>query len=106
MRKEMGKLPQSRKKALRQQRQLCEEPWTEQAEEQQRAVAMLPEAATLDRLIRYETHADRSLHRALETLAKLRGATVETIAARVSGQTAEGASMELFGQRTSWRAAE
>jgi hypothetical protein len=39
---------------------------------------------TLDRLLRYETHADRSLTRALDTLARLRGVTVETLSATVT----------------------
>lgn len=65
-----------------------------------RTAALLPDAATLDRLIRYESHADRSLHRALETLAKLRGAT---IAAKMTGQTEDGADYEIRGERTQWK---
>lgn len=68
-----------------------------------RTAALLPDAATLDRLIRYESHADRSLHRALETLAKLRGATIETIAAKMTGQTEDGADYEIRGERTQWK---
>lgn len=63
---------------------------------------MLPHAATLDRLIRYETHADRSLHRALETLAKLRGATVQTIWASLTRPGDSDGRLELQGMRTQW----
>ena len=47
-----------------------------------RAVAtntLLPAGEILDRLLKYETHADRTLIRALDTLARLRGVTVETL---------------------------
>ena len=68
----------------------------------QRTAALLPEAATLDRLIRYETLADRTLHRSLELLAKLRGATVESIWTRITGTTASGATVEVEGKRERW----
>lgn len=68
-----------------------------------RTAALLPDAATLDRMIRYESNADRSLHKALETLAKLRGATVETVAAKMTAQTAEGVDFEIRGERTQWK---
>ena len=95
-----------RLETLRQQRQFCEEPYRTEQWERERTAAMLPDTATLDRLIRYETHADRSLHRALESLARLRGTTVETIAATMTGRTAAGATVELHGERTHWRSGD
>ncbi|MCE9589037.1 MAG: hypothetical protein K8S99_00755 [Planctomycetes bacterium] len=80
----------------------CDDPATKEQAELHRTAALLPDAPTMDRLIRYETHADKSLHRALETLAKLRGATVETIKARVTGRAEDGTRVELQGQRTRW----
>lgn len=41
-------------------------------EEKQKVLGLLPDAETLDRLLRYETHAERSLFRSLEMLAKMR----------------------------------
>ena len=78
------------------------DPYTVQQQQDQRTASLLPDAATLDRLIRYETHADRSLHRALETLAKMRGATVESIAATITGRQADGSTVEVRGERTRW----
>ena len=50
--------------------------------------ALLPGATELDLLARYETHAERSLYRAIETLAKLRGVRVAVVAAHVrTGQS-------------------
>ncbi|MCZ6835974.1 MAG: hypothetical protein O7G85_09395 [Planctomycetota bacterium] len=88
---------------LKEQREVCEEPYTTDPWKRMRTAALLPDAATLDRLIRYESHADRSLHRALETLAKLRGATIETIVATMAGRTKDGADYEIRGERTQWR---
>ena len=52
--------------------------------------ALLPGATELDLLARYETHAERSLYRAIETLAKLRGVRVAVVAARVRMGQATG----------------
>ena len=93
---------ENRLTTLRQQRQFCDEPYTAEQWEQKRTAALLPDAATLDRLIRYEGHSERSLHRSLETLAKLRGATVETVLARISGQSPDGTRVEFQRQQTQW----
>lgn len=46
--------------------------------------SLLPEPEMLDRLIRYETHAERSMYRALEALARLRGESVQILMARIN----------------------
>lgn len=92
--------------AFRQQRIACEDPRITTHHANKRAAALLPDAVTLDRLLRYETHADRALQRSLETLAKLRGAAVETISACLSGHTAGGSTFQVRGERTSWASAD
>jgi len=92
----------NRVSALQAMRQMCEEPYTVEADEHAKLAALLPDAAMMDRILRYETHADRSLHRALETLAKMRGATVEKIAATLTNSTTNGSTLELHGERTRW----
>jgi len=84
-------------------RRVCEEPYTDEAWERKQTGSLLLSAADMDRLIRYEVHADRTLTRCLETLAKLRGATVETVAASLRGVTPDGAAVEVRGQRTRWQ---
>jgi hypothetical protein len=88
---------------LRQQRLACEAPATAQQHADLQAASLLPDPAMLDRLLRYETHADRALHRALETLAKLRGASVDTVMARVAGTNPDGSTYEVQGRRSHWR---
>ena len=82
--------------------QTCKDRFSVEQADRQRVAALLPDAQMLDRLIRYETHNDRSLYRALETLAKLRGATVESIAARITSPGDNGSTVEVVGQRTHW----
>lgn len=67
-----------------------------------RLVAMLPSPTDLERLIRYETHADRTLSRALETLARLRGVPVQTVLARVSVRHADGSGYEVSREESVW----
>jgi hypothetical protein len=90
---------------LRTQRNIVSDPYTKQQDEDKRTTALLPDAATLDRLIRYESHAERSLHRSLDMLAKLRGATIESVAATITGPGPAGTTVELRGQRTQWQPA-
>jgi hypothetical protein len=99
---EFVNLVNARNVTLRQQRLACEDPATAQQHADQQAVSLLPDPAMLDRLLRYETHADRALHRSLELLAKLRGATVETVMARVAGTNPDGTRYEVQGQRSHW----
>lgn len=99
---DMESLIETQLSSLRVQQMICESPQTATHRASRLTAAMLPDAATLDRLIRYETHADRSLHRALETLAKLRGATVETIRASLTRPGDSDACLESQGTRTQW----
>ena len=94
---------QVRLAALHTQRRLADDPYIIQQDENKQIATLLPDAATMDRLIRYETHADRSLHRSLEMLAKMRGATVESIAASITGPGPAGTTVEIHGQRTQWQ---
>jgi len=98
---DMESLIETRLGTLRVQQSLCESPQSATHRASRMTAVMLPDAATLDRLIRYETHADRSLHRALETLAKLRGATVQTIRASLT-RSGGNACVEIQGKQTDW----
>lgn len=91
-----------RVETLRAQRRVCEVPFSIDEWQDRRTVGLLGDDAMLDRIMRYETHADRTLNRALDTLAKLRGATIESIAARVRGVGTDGTAVEVSGQRTRW----
>ena len=102
MPKALDLLIRQRLNTLGQQREVCEDPYTTEQWQRKRIAALLPDAATLDRLIRYETCAERSLLRALGTLAKLRGATVETIAAIVTRPEGGPAAMTVHGRRECW----
>jgi len=55
-----------------------------------------------DRLLRYESHAERSMIRAIETLSRLRGVTVESIRATMSSKPSGEQSLEVRGERTTW----
>lgn len=52
--------------SLRQMRQVCEHPWVESQDDLARTAAALPPATDLDRIVRYEAHAERSLQRSLD----------------------------------------
>jgi hypothetical protein len=93
-------LVENRLMTLRQQRVACEYPQTAERGEEHRTAALLPEAGLLDRLIRCEAHAERSFYRALDALAKLRGVTVESLSAIVTGTTPQGAKVAVRGERT------
>jgi len=68
------------------QRHACERPYSNRQHRYLAAAALLPDAVALDRLLRYETHADKTLARALDTLARLRGVTVERLSTTVTSQ--------------------
>ena len=85
--------------------QTCKDQFSAEQAHRQRIAALLPDSPMLDRLIRYETHNDRSLARALETFARLRGATVESISARITARGGHGSTVEVVGQRTLWTSA-
>jgi hypothetical protein len=78
------KLIECRVDILDHQRRYCHAPATPRFQRQIITGSLLPAGETLDRLLRYETHADRSLIRALDTFARLRGVTVETLSATVT----------------------
>jgi len=77
-------------------------PFTDEREELLRIEAMLPEAGTLDRLMRYEAHAERSMLRAIEMLSKLRGVTVASIRATMPRSPEGDSSLQVSGERTTW----
>jgi hypothetical protein len=80
----LTKIIECRLDTLDHQRRYCQAPATPRFQRQVITGSLLPAGDTLDRLLRYETHADRSLTRALDTLARLRGVTVETLSATVT----------------------
>jgi hypothetical protein len=69
---------------LEQQRMVLESPLDDEDHLRRQQMAVLPSSMTLDRLTRYETHAERSLYRALDQLSRMQGVTVQVLAARVS----------------------
>ncbi|MEM9347922.1 MAG: hypothetical protein AAGB26_15040 [Planctomycetota bacterium] len=77
-------------------------PYTEEHEAHIRTNTLLPDASLLDRLIRYEGHAERSLFKAIETLSKLRGVTVESVRATMTRPSNGDESLEVSGERTTW----
>jgi hypothetical protein len=80
-------------------------PYTEEHEAHIWTNALLPDATLLDRLIRYEGHAERSLFKAIETLSKLRGITVESVRATMTRPSNGDESLEVSGERTTWSGA-
>lgn len=92
--------------ALLAQRRVLDDSGDRVANRRHRRAALLPDESTLNRLTRYETHSERSLIRSLETLAKLRGATVETLSASLRGVTPDGTAVEFHGERTRWQPGE
>lgn len=103
---ELVALVDSRRRTMMQQRLVCEVPYDAEEARIDRTVALLPDAATLDRLMRYETHAERSLVRCLETFAKLRGATVETLRASLLRVNPNGSAIAVEGSRQTWKTGE
>lgn len=73
---------------LEQQRMVLSSPYDDEEHRRQERLAMLPDSITLERLTRYETHAERSLYRALDQLARMQGVTIHVLAARLSGADA------------------
>lgn len=99
-------LIQAQVTSLRAQRRLLDDSNDDIDNRRRQCAALLPDEATLNRLVRYEAHAERSLMRCLETMAKLRGATVETLSASLRGVTPDGTEVEIRGERTSWKPGE
>jgi hypothetical protein len=98
----LTRLVEQRIRTLCAQRLVCEVPFTVAEWNARGTMGLLPDAGMLDRILRYETHADRSLNRALDTLAKLRGAMVESVAARLRGVAPDGTAVEVREERTLW----
>ncbi len=73
---------ESRLAMFQQQRCVVADPSCEAEHRGQQESALLPEAPILDRLLRYETHAERSLMKSLEQLANLRGTSVDAMKSR------------------------
>lgn len=96
----LEEIVRTRLKVLDHRRVSCEDPWFEETYTRRKTTAMLPDEPTLERLIRYESHNDRALSRALDTLAKLRGVRVERIAASISGSMPGGGEYQMTGERT------
>jgi hypothetical protein len=79
------------------QREVCEDPYTTEAWEHKRGAALLLDEGVMNRLLRYETHADRTLLRALETLARLRGVRVESLSASMTTPAGPGGTLRVKG---------
>jgi hypothetical protein len=77
---------------LEQQRMAMESPLDDEDHLRRQQLAVLPSAGTLDRLTRYETHAERGLYRALDQLSRMKGVTIHVLAARLSMAEAPPAS--------------
>lgn len=60
----------------------------------------MPEEKVLERLVRYETQAERGLQRSIEQLAKLRAATRELLSSRLLGRLPDGTLVAVEQQRT------
>lgn len=100
--RELFRLAESCKRLLLTQRQVCPVPYDADEARIARTIALLPDEATLNRLARYETHAERSLVRCLETLARLRGANVETLRASMVQVSPDGTAVAMQGSRQTW----
>ena len=92
---EVARMIANRLISLRQQRDTCAEPFGGRYWHERQTAALLPDRDLMDRLLRYEIHADRRMYRALEMLAKLRGVTVETIMAQVTATGVNGATYQV-----------
>lgn len=96
----LTRLVRQRMNTLRMLRETCREPYTSDFWRRRRVARSLPDAAVMDVLLRYESHADRTLARSLETLARLRGLTVERVSASLSGTDASGAAFAVEREQT------
>ncbi|MCC6679452.1 MAG: hypothetical protein IT445_00970 [Phycisphaeraceae bacterium] len=65
----------------------------------QQTMALLPDTALLDKLMRYETHADRRLQRALERLAMLRGSSVQALWVSITTHNYDQQALKVPNQR-------
>ncbi|MCC6683396.1 MAG: hypothetical protein IT445_21070 [Phycisphaeraceae bacterium] len=101
---ELQALIEVRLSLWRSQSRVAANPYLDDQMEDLKTASLLPEAATLDRLIRYETHADRTLLRSLEALAMLRGLTLSSIRATVTGRSTSPAIVDFQQQPSLWDA--
>lgn len=81
--------------ALRQQQLACRDTGEAQDHANRQVASLLPDDNLLDRLLRYESHADRALHRSLDALARYRGTAIQTVMARVKSNHPDGSSIEV-----------
>ncbi len=88
----------NRMTTLRQLRNHCGESCAFEREDALKNASMLPDEVTLKRLMAYETHAERSLKRSIETLAQLRGATIQRINSLITCQRGSSTTTEAFGE--------
>ena len=79
-------------------RSKCEDPWTDLQHESRCTASLLPEPALLDGLIRYETHTDRTLYRALDQLAKLRGISVDKLIPNITPNETDTPILKVDGR--------
>lgn len=93
---------QARRTDLQTRSRMVPAPIDVEFEHQRRIAVLLPDASTLDRLMRYEGHAERGIIRALETLSKLRGVTIESIRATMTRPCYGEETLEVSGERTTW----
>lgn len=99
----VASLVKARMDALTQQLNAVSDSFEWEQEAQLRQLALLPNAKTLDRQQRYESAAERSLYRAIDQLARLRGMTIERIASSVTGVRPDGSTVQITGERTTVR---
>lgn len=64
---------------------VADDPWLPQQEQDHQTASLLPDAEMLNRLLRYETHAEKSLQRSLGMMARLRGETFMSMTAMITG---------------------
>ena len=98
----VSSIVEARLSSFRQQLQVVADEADADDEANRRDAALLPSARVLDRMVRYEVHSERTVIRVLKQLALLRGATVERLAARVTGIGGPGDAVQLSGTRTTW----
>ena len=85
------------------QAQIAPTPYLQQSDTDARTCALQPDEATLQRLLRYESHAERSLARCLDQLARLRGVTVDRIHATITHEQPDGITTRFSAERSHQR---
>ncbi len=73
----------ARRQKLNSLREMLQGPRDEVRQARAEAAALLPDADTLNRQVRYETHAWRTLERSIGQLARFRGVDVQTVMDRL-----------------------